>query len=136
MALTSIKDVEALNEMADNILARNEYVPIVYSAKAKYAYSQGDFENLMKYKNMLFEKAPFQYSEYEEYCYMLINGISLYKQAGDNQSAQICAQELINTYERVTSLKDKLSKYGKMIVDQPETELPEDIVEYVNALKK
>ena len=136
MLLSSIKDVDALNELADNILGHNEYVAIGYSAKARYAYAKGDFESLMKYKNTLFEKAPFQYSEYEEYCYMLINGISLYMKAGDEQSAQVCAKELLNTYERVTSLGKRLSKYGKMIKDQPVTELPEDIVEYVNALKK
>lgn len=134
--LADTKDVDTLNELADKIIVRNEYVPVAYSAKATYAYSQGDFANLIKYKNMVFEKAPFQYSEYEEYCYMLINGIGLYKKSGDRSSAEVCEQELIRTYEKVTSLDDRLSKFGRKIKDQPITELPEDIAEYVNMLSK
>lgn len=134
--LADTKDVDTLNELADKIIVRNEYVPVAYSAKATYAYSQGDFANLIKYKNMVFEKAPFQYSEYEEYCYMLINGIGLYKKIGDRSSAEVCEQELIRTYEKVTSLDDRLSEFGRKIKDQPITELPEDIAEYVNMLSK
>jgi len=134
--LTVTKDVETLNKLADEIIERNQYVPIAYSVKATYAYSQGDFENLIKYKNIVFEKAPFQYSEYEEYCYMLINGIGLYRKAGDVASADVCEQELIRTYEKVMSLDDRLSEFGRKIKDQPVTELPEDIVRYVNALEE
>ena len=88
------------------------------------------------HKNIVFEKAPFQYSEYEEYCYMLINGIGLYRKAGDVASADVCEQELIRTYEKVMSLDDRLSGFGRKIKDQPVTELPEDIVRYVNALEE
>lgn len=128
-------DIEIQNSISDNIISHNEYVQIAYSAKARYAYSQGDFENLIKYKNKIFQIAPFSYEEYEEYCYMLIQGIYLYQQIGDDYSAEICIQEIIDTADKLNGLEGKLSEFGKKIADQPGTELPDDILEYINSLE-
>lgn len=128
-------DITVQREIADSIISQNEYVQIAYSAKARYAYSQGDFESLIKYKQHIFSIAPFSYDEYEDYCYMLIQGIQLYKQVGDEYSTEVCEQQLIKTSERLDKLDDKLSSFGKKIVDQPKTELPNDIVEYINCLE-
>ena len=130
--LTKAEDVEEMNEIADGIIERNKYVSVAYSAKARYAYSIGDFGSLIQYKNLLFEQATFQYEEYEEYCYMLMNGIYLYQQAGDMESARVCMDELQMVQERLEKAEDKLSNLGRIIKDQPQTELPEDIVEYIN----
>ena len=133
--LISEDDISAQNEIADRIISQNEYVQIAYSAKARYAYSQGDFEHLIEYKQHIFSIAPFSYEEYEDYCYMMIQGIQLYKQAGDEYSAEICEQQLLKTADKLYSLDAKLSSFGKKIVDQPKTELPDDIVEYINCLE-
>lgn len=126
-------DITDQNAIADRIISQNEYVQIAYSAKARYAYSQGDFESLISYKNKIFQIAPFSYDEYEDYCYMLIQGVELYKQAGDEYSAEYCIQELTKTVRKLKALDGRLSELGKMIYDQPKTELPQDIMDYISA---
>lgn len=126
-------DSEKANEIADDIISRNEYVTVAYSLKARTYYSEGDFSNMIKYKRLIFDKAPFAYEEYKEYCYMLITGISLYNEAGDASSANICLKELKSAAHAVHTSKDRLSLLGTKIKDQPETLLPEDIEEYLKA---
>lgn len=127
-------DIVAQNTIADRIISQNEFVQIAYSAKASYAYSQGDFENLIKYKNKVFEIAPFSYEEYEEYCYMLIQGSYLYQQIGDSYSFEYCQKELLKTVDKVKNLDYRLSELGKKIADQPNTQLPGDILLYAENL--
>lgn len=128
-------NVEKADMIANDIIRRNENVSAAYSIKAKAAFSKGDFGSVIKYKNRVFELSPFDYKEYEEYCYMLIKGIELYKDAGDSKSARICVTELLKTADTVKNLSGKLSKLGTMIDDQPRTDLPDDINEYINSLK-
>lgn len=133
-----LKKAETADEMdmlADKILNQNEYVSLCYSAKAKTAYSNGDFKGTMEYKHKLFDYAPFNTEDYKEYCYMLANAISIYSRSGDLSSADYCKQELIDTYDNLQSLPSELSKLGKMIKDKPDTELPDDITEYILKLK-
>lgn len=135
MMLTEIEDLEQADKIADSILERNEYVTLAYSIKSRSAYAKGDFGNVITYKNTLLEKAPFQYDEYEEYCYMLVNGISLYTKAGDMGSADLCKQELLAIPRKLAQAEQRISTLGKMIKDQPTTELPEDIKNYINRLE-
>ena len=54
-------DIVAQNTIADRIISQNEFVQIAYSAKARYAYSQGDFENLIKLRRLPPEMCFFVY---------------------------------------------------------------------------
>lgn len=125
------ENIEKADKRADEILSRNEYAMIAYSAKARKAYSDGNFSQVITYKRKIFEKAPFAYEEYEEYAYMLITGIRLYQQAGDSESVQICREELQMVGDRVHNMRRKLSYLGTRIKDQPETQLPEEIERYM-----
>ena len=129
------KDLEKQNEIANEIIEQNQYVSIAYSAKAHYAFSQGDFEKVMEYKNYIFQIAPFAYEEYEEYAYMLVQGIYLYNQVVDTQSADVCCNELINTKEKLQSLDYRISDFGRMINDQVKTTLPDDIENLINSME-
>lgn len=135
VVLMRTDDLESANSIAERIIKRNEYVTLAYSVKARHAYSQGDFGSLIQYKNYIFETAPFAYEEYEEYCYMLLNGIGLYTKNGDMESAEICKQELIAVREKLNGLDDRLSNLGKQIKDQPQTKLPADIESYIEKLE-
>ena len=132
--LTSSEDIERSNEIAEKMLKRNDDVLLGYCVKARYAYSQGDFGALIQYKNKIFEVAPFQYDEYEEYARMLINGIALYTEAGDTVSADYCKKELMGIPQKLDSLNGRLSKLGKLIKDQPKTELPDVLLQYIESL--
>ena len=116
-------DLVKANELADEILETNTDYFAPYTIKAQYAYSQGDFGSLIQYKKQVFERNPFDHTQYEEYAQMLINGIALYTQAGDTASAGICRQELLSVPKLLEANADRLSALGKRITDQPVTEL-------------
>lgn len=132
--LTKADTLQEGNALADEMLEQNDSVNLAYSMRARYAYSAGDFRLLMDTKKEIFERFPFQYAEYEEYCRMLVMGISLYEQSGDEASAQICREELISTRKAVEALADRLSLLGRVIKDQPTTKLPEDLNTYIDEL--
>lgn len=133
--LEQTTDVNVANQIAGNILKTNTTFYAPYSVKAKYAYAQGDFRHLIENKRKVFEKNPFGYEEYEEYCQMLITGISLYEKNGDTQSAEVCRKELKNTLTLLESNEKRLSKLGKAIEDQPITKLPKEIEDTIKKLK-
>lgn len=133
--LEEATDAKEASDIADRILKTNKKYFAPYSAKAKYAASQGDFATLIKNKQKVFALNPFAYEEYEEYCQMLITGISLYEKKGDAQSAEVCRKELKNTLALLERNEKRLSKLGKIIEDQPVTKLPEDIEDYIRKLK-
>lgn len=124
------------NQIADHILKQNEACYGPYSVKAQYAYSQGNFAETIKNKHEAFERNPFRYTEYKEYCVMLLNGISIFSRQGDVASVRACNQEILATYERLESNKTRLSKLGKRIEEQPILEFSEDIMQYIQKIEK
>lgn len=131
--LSQTNDAAEMNEIAGRILSRNEYVAVAYSAKSAYAYAQGNVKQMIDYKHKVFETAPFSYNEYEEYCYQLIYSIQYYDQAGDSYSADYCFKELTDGVARLQSNADRLSNLGKKIDDQPQTALPQEILDFIEA---
>ena len=119
-----------IEKLADEIIADNDYVSISYSAKARVAFSKGDFGDVIKYKREVFKRAPYAFEEYEDYCRMLINGVALYNQSGDEKSARICKSELVwtkNTLAREHGffLPDEIADYIAGFED--EFEVVEDV---------
>ncbi len=134
--LENEQDLNTANEICDKILNQNTASPIPYSVKAKYYYSIGDFPSLIETKRLVIQKNPFKYYEYEEYCYMLVNGISLYQKAGDTQSVEYCKQELVNVKKALETNIATLSKLGKSIDMQPTSQLPDEILDYISQIEK
>ena len=117
--------------MADRILEQNEYVSIAYSAKARYAYSVGDFGKVISYKKDVFKYAPYQIEEYNEYCRMLIIGIQLYEQNGDIDSAEYCKNELLEVPEILKSVEKKTDELAFRLTDKPQLTLDDEILNYI-----
>lgn len=134
--LVGEKDLAARERLADRILERNPYASVAYSAKAGYAYSKGDFGQVIRYKKQAIELAPFATAEYIEYAYMLATGIRLYQEAGMTDSAERCKRELISVSHALEALPRRLSPLGARIKDQPDTALPEELATYVAVLEK
>lgn len=133
--LVNSEDIEESNTVATKAQKRNKYLLLAYSVKARYAYSKGDFKLLINIKNKTFEIAPFVYEEYEEYARMLINGITFYRQSGDTESEQLCIDELKAIPKKLEKLNGKISSLGKKIKDQPQTQLPEILLEYIEGME-
>ena len=127
-------NVNACAEIADGILKRNSYVAVAYSVKARQAYARGDFANVIKYKTQTIKTAPFSHTEYWEYAQMLISGVKLYEEAGDQASAEICRKELLSVWKALPAQKNRLSKYGAAIVTQPRLNFPQELKEQILAI--
>ena len=132
--LTQTEDIEDVNRIADEILEGNECVSLAYSAKSRYYYSLGDFANMMRYKDLAIEYAPFSTEEYEDYLYMLLIGVQLYGEAGDSDSAEYCKDQLLAVYDDFKNMGTRLSTLGKKIKDQPNFELSEELTECLNEM--
>ncbi len=133
--MSATEDAGEMEAIADRIIARNGHVSVAYSAKALAAYSRGDIGGVIEYMDMVLDEAPFLYDEYEQYAYMLIYGIESYTAQGDTASAAVCREKLLETAQKLEAVNDRLSRLGSMISDQPVTELPEDVREYIAALE-
>lgn len=129
-------DLQEADGIADRILAQNQTYFAPYSVKAKYAYSQGDFMGVIENKNKVFERYPFKYTEYKEYCVMLINGVAAYTRQGDETSVNVCNQEILVADKKLASNKERLSKLGSKIDEQPILEFSENVAEYIEQLKR
>lgn len=132
--LTNAEETGELDTIADGILSRNKYVSVAYSAKAKAAYSKGDFKNVIEYKEQAIKYAPYQISEYNEYCYMLIVGIRLYNKSGDSYSAEYCKNKLLDIPLSLKEVKEKTDPLAYKIKDKPELELSKDITDLIASI--
>lgn len=129
--LTKTEDIAEVNRIADEILESNEYASVAYSAKSRYYYSLGDFENMIRYKDLAIKYAPLSSEEYEDYLYMLLVGVQLYSNAGDTESADYCKNKIVTVYNDFLNMRNRLSALGKKIKDQPDFELSKEINEYI-----
>lgn len=132
--LEQVEDLATAKSLADEMLEQNTSFYAPYSIYAKYYYSQGDFGAMIQNGRKALERNPFAHEEYETYCKMLITGIDLYTKAGNQQSAEICKQELLATAEQFSKNADKLSALGKMINDQPVLTLSREVQEYIRQI--
>ncbi len=121
--------------IADSILSHNENLVLAHSAKARFAYSQGNLREAMTRKRQIFKFAPYSYAEYEEYAYMLIYSISLYQQAGDAESAAACYRELADLPALLRTAEQKMSDLGRKINDQPNFTLPQEVLYYIERME-
>ncbi len=131
--LENAADREAL---ADTILERNADVPMAYLHKAANAYAKGDFGQVIRHMDRALELAPFSTENYRQYAQWLRIGALLYEQAGSPSSADICNKKLVEVANRLEALPERLSPLGQKIKDQPDTSLPEELLEYIAQLEK
>ncbi len=134
LLLEQQEDVNEANIIADEILEYNTSYYAPYSIKAKYYYSKGDFKGVIESKNAVFLRNRFRYTEFKEYGIMLVNGILAYEQMGDSASANVLKTELLSLKAGMESNKEKISRLGSMINEQPITTLPNDILQYIDKI--
>ncbi len=129
--LETIEDLDEAHAYAKHLLTYNtaHYVP--HSIEAKYAYSQGDIGAVMKHKREAIERAPFVYTEYEEYAAMLINAALTYERKGDTASAAVAKKELLWLSAQLSKTANRLSTLGERIDDQPTTAFSADVQAYI-----
>ena len=118
--LPAAKSAEEMDVAADEILTRNKFVSIAYSAKARAAYSRGDTENMIANKLKAIELAKYNQAEYDDFRSMLGHCITLYEASGDNGSAAKCREILDKTYDMAAEVLASTSPIAWKLNDKPE----------------
>ena len=131
--LTDEEDAEKMDKKADEIIAQNKYVTVAYSAKASCAFSKGDLNKMIEYKDKAIENAPLIGEEYMDYIRMLLIAEQMLLESGDRNSALFCDNKIRSVLNDLEHIGDKLSTFGKNINDQPETEIPDELKEILVA---
>ncbi len=128
-------DIEEQNSIANEILKRNKYVSIAYSAKANCAFYNGEMDKVFKYKRKVIKLAPFETDEYKDYCNKLVEAINMYIESDQIDDARICAAELVDTRDKLKNLPKKQSYFGKVIIDQPDIKLSNEMEKYIENIQ-
>lgn len=129
--LTQADSIESMDQQADRILKTNKYVSIAWSAKARTAYTKGDFTNVMTASRRAIALAPYSNSVYLDYFDMLQTGIHLYAENGDTAGADYCRRELLAIPDMITAALERTTPLAWRITEKPELALP---AEYQSAL--
>ncbi|MDY2627189.1 MAG: O-antigen ligase family protein [Lachnospiraceae bacterium] len=133
--LSMTSDVEELENIAEDLLKRNDRIAPAWDAKAKASYSRGDFAGVLEAKRKALELSPYDLSIYEDYFAMLTTGVELYEKTGDEYSAAICREEIEGLQERLDEVRDRTSSPAWKIKDQPQLEMPEEYRIYLEEMK-
>lgn len=133
--LPQAEDEEEMGRLADNILVRNQSASLAYSAKARLAYAEGDFERMIEYKQKAIALARYELEEYLDYFDMLYVGVQLYEQAEDKESAEFCRQKLLEIPDMLKEVLEGTDELAYRIQDKPELELPEEYQEILHSME-
>ena len=133
--LSESRDPEEIRSTAEHILDYNQSAAAAWDSLAKTYYSEGDFGEVIACESEAIRLGQFNHDYYADYLQMLATGYQLYLQAGDENSAGICRDTLLNIYDRFLSQEDRLSGLGKIIKDQPDTALPTELTDAIKALQ-
>ena len=126
---------EEMDSIADSILKLNPDHALANDAKARIAFSNGDIVGMIGYKDKAIKYNKYELTEYLDYFDMLSYAISLYVNAGDFDSAQICIDRCLKLDEEMKTVKLHTSQLGMMIDDQPDLELPKEYSDYIVLLQ-
>ena len=132
--LTQAEEVNEMEQTADKILVLNPENPLANNAKARAAYSRGDFGSMIEYKRQALEYYRYSLEEYLDYFNMLYVGYQLYMQNSDLNSAGICVEQMEAIPVMMDAVIAETDPLAYRIADKPELELPEEYAEILESL--
>lgn len=127
--LSKTYSVDEAEKLADEIIGQNDTCALAWYAKATAAYMEDDYIHVIEYQREAIFKEPFNREFYDSYEYMLNDGVEYYKNMiGVNPEKSTEYEEklalVINELDELPRYKEgaknRLSKWGLMIDDQPE----------------
>ena len=131
--LMQAEDADEMETTADKILVMNPSNPLANNAKARAAYSRGDFGSMIEYKSRALEYYRYNLEEYLDYFNMLYVGYQLYMQNDDPESAGICAEQIQTIPEMIDEVTDQTDPMAYEIADKPDLELPQEYKEILES---
>ena len=124
--LNQTEEPAAMDNLARDILSRNEYVFTAWNARANAAYSQGDIESMIEYKHRSMYLRRYRLKNYLDYADMLKVAYDMYLDAGDACSAEICLAELREIPALMDAATASTSELAWRISEKSRMTLPEE----------
>lgn len=134
--LPESEDIKQMEETADKILSYNSSVSLAYSAKARAAYSKGDFERMIYYKKQAISLSKYVLEEYLDYFDMLLIGVQLYTKNQDSQSAEYCRRCILEIPDMIKSVLDSTDSLAWRINDKPELTFPNKYQKIIDTFRE
>ena len=128
-------DLFKAEEIAVDIIKDNEHIPDAYSILADAEFAKGNIDTYMEYKEKAISLAPYNSNFYKEYIEVMNYCMLEYLNMDDEMSYTVCAGKIIDTANNLEDLKERTSKLGWMIKDQPETELEDEYMDIISKAK-
>ncbi len=123
--LSEAETAGEMEDIAERIFRMSDSVSVAWSARARAAFSRGDFGTMIECKRRCIALQRYALDEYLDYFDMLEVGVTLYRQAGDAQSAAYCLQCLREIPAMLEQVREETSALGWRIQNQPITTLPD-----------
>lgn len=130
------ENTEAMDEIAEKILSMNPDNPLANNAKARISYANGDFGNMIVYKELSLKYYKYDLEEYLDYFNMLYIGYQLYIENNDPDSAEVCREKLLEIPNLIDEVLNETDSLAYQIQDKPELELPEEYKMILHSLGK
>ena len=115
--LAEATTVPEMEQAADALLSHNSSASLAWSARARVAFSRGDFAAVIDCKRRAIALSRYSLAEYLDYADMLRIGEQLYTEGGDTASAVICREEA----RRIPSMLDAVLAQTHPLAWQLET---------------
>lgn len=124
-------ELEKQHQLALEIIKSNQYISLAWNVLAQSAYTNGDFENVINYKQNSLSVSRYSTESYIEYYEMLRIGQALYKEVGDEYSEKICFDEIVHIQTMIDEVKASTDPLAWKITDKPYFSLPADYYQYI-----
>lgn len=133
--LTDADTPQEMRTQAEALIAKNKYISVAYSARAKAAFSEGDVGAFIEDKLKAIELAPYQYEEYIDYLEILAYSESLYLQNKSMKDAETCVQRAEEIPELLKKTEEKTSPLAWEIRDKPTVKLSAESLELIKKMR-
>ncbi|MDO4287290.1 MAG: O-antigen ligase family protein [Eubacteriales bacterium] len=133
--LTSTRELDQMNSVADRIIALDSYVSIAHSAKAHMSFSYGNIEKMIQEKQLAIDHAKYAEEEYQDYFDKLTITISLYHRQGDTEGEQYCIERLKDIPQQMQAVLEQTNPLAWRISDTPQLTLTNEQLSYLDSLE-
>lgn len=127
-------NIADVKQLADDILAQNEYVSVAYDAKALLAAMENDYDATIEYKELAITNNKYALFEYVDYLNLLKRSLTYYEQTGNTEKYQENISLMKSIPLRLEKVLQDTDSLGFKINDKPELTLSDEILEYLDSL--
>lgn len=120
--LSTTENLEEGVQLAQDILKINDHVAIAYDVLAVNEYSNGNYSQMINYKEQSIDLQKYNMSAYDNYITMLSVAIDYYQEIDEDRFNEY-VQKLLNVPVKIEKIEQKTSSLAYRIADQPNFEL-------------